>query len=727
MRIYAKSRPEETLKEHTERLLHNLEILKQVYGEQIESIIPNKVKSVFWEMLRDACIYHDCGKAYTPFQNVIRKSVGKEVLKTSFKNDIPHSYLSPAFVSKEVLEKYRDYKKAFIQAIAFHHERDVVLDKALYAYILKVIKEDLDEKRELVEKELSIKVENLNKKYYSYIDPLKMLSWWKDEDREELLIYVILKGLLVRLDHCASAHIEIEDIERQNLKEITTKYLLVSFNNLRKLQEYVLDKGDKNLIIVASTGSGKTEAALMWAEDKKVFFTLPMRAALNAMFKRLKDNIEISNIGLLHSTSFHYIVSEEDDEELAFSIYQGSRYFSKQILLTTIDQIFGFPFKYKGYEKILATLAYSKVIVDEIQGYSPSIAAVILKGLEMLNCFGTKFLIMTATLPQIYEDYLLQKGISFEKAVFPSPVVRHKIKIVEKDINSDVENIINHAQKGKVLIITNTISKALELFESLRERTEMKVGVIHSQFIQKHRQIKEGMIKRFEERYDKGIWISTQIVEASLDIDFDFLFTELSTLDSLFQRMGRCFRKREYKSEEPNVFVYTENISGIGRVYDREIHRFSFEMIKEFDGKIILEQQKMDLVKRLYSIDNIGDTKYYKEFKETLDLLDSIIDREFNKDEVHSSLRDIFNVKAIPEEYYRKKEKLFEIYANEKNLIAKAKIYDKISKYIVEVPYYKVKNNISSCSYIKDIYILHLDYDCNTGIKYEKVISSELM
>ncbi|WAM31477.1 CRISPR-associated helicase/endonuclease Cas3 [Caldicellulosiruptor naganoensis] len=727
MRIYAKSRPEETLKEHTERLLHNLEILRQVYGEQIENIVPNKAKNVFWEMLKDVCIYHDCGKAYTPFQNVIRKSVGKEVLKTSFKNDIPHSYLSPAFVSKEVLEKYRDYKKAFIQAIAFHHERNVVLDATLYEYILQAIKEDLDEKRELVEKELSIKVENLNKRYYSYIAPSNMLSWWKDKDKEELLIYVILKGLLVRLDHCASAHIEIEDMKRQNLKEITTRYLLKSFNNLRELQKYVLDKGDKNLIIVASTGSGKTEAALIWAGDKKVFFTLPMRAALNAMFKRLKDNIEISNIGLLHSTSFHYIVSEEDDENLAFSIYQGSRYFSKQLLLTTIDQIFGFPFKYKGYEKILATLAYSKVIVDEIQGYSPSIGAVILKGLEMLNCFGTKFLIMTATLPQIYEDYLLQKGISFEKAVFFSPVVRHRIKIVEKDISSDVENIISHAQKGKVLIITNTISKALELFESLRERTEMKVGVIHSQFIQKHRQIKERMIKRFEERYDKGIWISTQIVEASLDIDFDFLFTELSTLDSLFQRMGRCFRKREYRSEEPNVFVYTENVSGIGRVYDREIHLSSFEMIKEFDGNVILEQQKMDLVKRLYSIDNIRDTKYYKEFKETLALLDSIIDGEFNKYEVHSNLRDIFNVKAIPIRYYRKKEKLFEMYTNEKNLIAKAKIYDKISKYIVEVPYYKVKNYISSCSYMKDIYILNLDYDCNTGIKYDRVISSELM
>lgn len=56
-----------------------------------------------------------------------------------------------------------------------------------------------------------------------------------------------------------------------------------------------------------------------------------------------------------------------------------------------------------------------------------------------------------------------------------------------------------------------------------------------------------------------GIWITTQIVEASLDVDFDYLFTEMSTLDSLFQRFGRCFRSRHYKKEEPNVYIYTKS------------------------------------------------------------------------------------------------------------------------------------------------------------------------
>lgn len=57
---------------------------------------------------------------------------------------------------------------------------------------------------------------------------------------------------------------------------------------------------------------------------------------------------------------------------------------------------------------------------------------------------------------------------------------------------------------------------------------------------------------------DSGIWVTTQIVEASLDIDFDVLFTDMCTADSLLQRMGRCYRNRQqdYCDNEPNVYVY---------------------------------------------------------------------------------------------------------------------------------------------------------------------------
>ena len=83
--------------------------------------------------------------------------------------------------------------------------------------------------------------------------------------------------------------------------------------------------------------------------------------------------------------------------------------------------------------------------------------------------------------------------------------------------------------------------------------------MLHSQFIRKDRRDKEEQILEVgkEGSKEKGIWITTQVVEASLDIDFDILITELSDLNSLFQRMGRCFRKREFNSEGYNCYVYT--------------------------------------------------------------------------------------------------------------------------------------------------------------------------
>lgn len=57
-----------------------------------------------------------------------------------------------------------------------------------------------------------------------------------------------------------------------------------------------------------------------------------------------------------------------------------------------------------------STLAYSKVVIDEIQAYSPEIAAVLVKGIEMIHKIGGRFMIMTATMPTIYIDEL-KRGV----------------------------------------------------------------------------------------------------------------------------------------------------------------------------------------------------------------------------------------------------------------------------------------------------------------------------
>ena len=86
--------------------------------------------------------------------------------------------------------------------------------------------------------------------------------------------------------------------------------------------------------------------------------------------------------------------------------------------------------------------------------------------------------------------------------------------------------------------------------------------MLHSRFELNDRKDKERKIQEFSNKKENtGIWITTQIVEASLDIDFDMLYTEMSTLDSLFQRLGICYRSREYKKIEKFIKIYTKESS----------------------------------------------------------------------------------------------------------------------------------------------------------------------
>lgn len=716
--ILAKTRPNiETLKEHTEKLIKNYLEFKNLFGNRIEEIIKID-KELFWQLLELVIRYHDAGKAYTPFQNKLRAVIGKEKLVSDIKADIPHNFLSPAFIYfKRFGINDDDIKKIVIQAVGYHHEKDKEIDANT---VELAIREDLVKKIDLLEKEIGVPVrKKLTSQYLAYLSKEQRIQ----EDNKYYETYVLMKGLLHRIDHSASANYPVEDFTEQNLEYITTKYICEKLNsNLRDVQQFALKNKDNNVIIIASTGIGKTEAALLWVGNEKAFFTLPVRVSLNSLFSRVKEYIGYDSIGLIHSSSREYLYSEGYEE--SSEIYEQSMLFAKRLNFTTIDQIFKFPFKYKGYEKVLATLAYSKVIIDEIQAYSPEITAVILKGIEILSKMGSKFMIMTATLPRIYLDYLLEKNISFKQGEFLLEINRHKIKLIDKKIDEEVEFIIEKAKTKKVLIIVNTIKKAVELYEKIAERKEFEnCYLLHSLFIHRDRARLERKIKDFTEKEGNGVWITTQIVEASLDVDFDLLFTEFATLDSLFQRFGRCYRKREYNLQgEPNIYIFTKESSGIGSVYDKEITEKSFELLKEFDEKIINEKTKVCLVDKLYSKEYLKDTEFYYKFKNALHILNVITPYELNNSEAQKILRKIDSLRVIPEEIFEKEIKLIDEYETAKGE-EKLNLLYKINQLTVNVPYYKCKDSISQLDNIKNTYIIHVKYDDKKGLMLKEVLN----
>ena len=150
-------------------------------------------------------------------------------------------------------------------------------------------------------------------------------------------------------------------------------------NDWNALQKFMSNNRNKNIVVVAQTGYGKTEAGLLWIGNNKGFFTLPLRVAINSIFSRVKNQIIIekteNRIGLLHS-DFREMYMEDTknkeknnleklDNDGLFMYMDKTKQLSLPLTVCTIDQLFDFVFRAPGFELKVATLSYSKVVIDE--------------------------------------------------------------------------------------------------------------------------------------------------------------------------------------------------------------------------------------------------------------------------------------------------------------------------------------------------------------------------
>lgn len=423
----------------------------------------------------------------------------------------------------------------------------------------------------------------------------------------------------------------------------------------------------------------------MWLKNDKGFFVLPLKSAINSIYERIKDNIVKENVqqrvGLLHSETYsRYLEMKEEEEDDSLDIelyYNKTKQLSLPLTVCTLDQIFDFVYRYRGFEPKLATLSYSKVIIDEIQMYSPDLLAYLIIGLSYISKMGGKFAILTATLPSFIVDLLKKEHIDFEMPkIFVNNRIRHSIKVLDKEINAD-DIIAKYNHKNKVLVICNTVKTATKIYKEIVETVNKEeVNLLHGNFTRKDRRIKEekilGIGKKDSKEY--GIWIATQIVEASLDIDFDVLLTELSDLSGLFQRMGRCYRDRDLDVVY-NCFIFTGGkklCSGVGKFIDEYIFQLSKEAIRNLNGKID-EKKKVDLIGELYTTEKLKENaEYYNKIIDNIEYVKSFEGYELDKTEMQKRFRNIDTMTIIPKNLF---EENIAIINNCKDILQKK--YDK--------------------------------------------------
>lgn len=653
---------QKTLKEHHKDIVTCAEMFFLEYGEYFTE----KEK----KLVVEACRIHDLGKVNLVFQAMICPKLAEkfhiDVRKTP---QIPHGFLSAVTIS---LDEFDDLSELFsdkdfgpfITAVYYHHDREdhynsPAIRKYAEKYYMKQIEEYLNRKiRKLNCSNLDDLLFRNNVYTGKYIPDSNA---WKE--------YLLIKGLLNKFDYTVSAGYEnaesVIDLHEKKLVKNIEKFL--NGKELRPAQKFMKMNRDKNLIVIAPTGSGKTEASLLWMNGEKSFYTLPLKVSSNAIYLRIKENYEYKDVALLHSDAMAVYLREYNGNEDIGEKYERSKMLSQPLTVCTVDQLFRFVYRALGTEIFAATLKYSKLVLDEIQAYEPRVIATIIYGLKMIQEMGGKFAIITATFPPVLKYFMEQYGLvegkqyifkdftgkEYQVEKYP----RHKVEIRHSEMNLD--EIRMRGKNRKVLVICNTVSKAQKLYKKLEGEN---VWLLHSKYIRRDRAFLERKIMGFSESGESGIWITTQIVEASLDIDFDILYTEMCTADSLLQRMGRCNRKGRYCPNEANIVVF-DNRNGVSEgkrrsVYEDKLYDRSLELLSKYEHILFSEDKKTAYMNEVYSVDGVKETIYFENIQKDLKLFSEIHPTEYSADE--AEVRDIRSVTIVPENVYVENQNLFE-------------------------------------------------------------------
>ena len=398
-------------------------------------------------------------------------------------------------------------------------------------------------------------------------------------------------------------------------------------------------------IIEAPMGVGKTEAALAAAEILAgkyqcggIYFGLPTQATANGIFVRIKSWAEQQCDGEKHTIRLAHGMTELNDEYqklfrgrandidpkddmIVHEWFEGS----KQALLAdfvigTVDQFLLTSLKQKHVMLRHLGLAGKVVIIDECHAYDAYMNVYLDRTLKWMGAYEVPVIILSATLPPQRRKELVKAYLNTKKDIeivsdpnaYPVFTWTDDGQVYGKELGSSAENKCITVDRldestlaerlkerlhdgGCAAVIVNTVKKAQQIAETLKEElTEYEIMCFHSRFTAADRaDIERNLLRRvgkYSGSSDRNrlIVVGTQVIEQSLDIDFDYMITELCPMDLLLQRSGRLHRHnrdmRPQALKKPVLSILQTDSCGSEAIY----------------GKWLLEQTERYLPKELH-------------------------------------------------------------------------------------------------------------------------------
>ena len=354
-----------------------------------------------------------------------------------------------------------------------------------------------------------------------------------------------------------------------NLNLLREEAFNTAFENLAKANS------SKILSLNLPTGAGKTLTVLnialnLYNKDeniKRIIYALPFTSIIDQTEKVVKDIFEKNCYNPDDFITVHHHLAEakiKNDE----SYIEGDRAeflienWDKPLILTTFWQLFHSIISNKNSQlRKFHNISNSAIILDEAQTipykYWHLTEVVFKKLTELFNC---KIIFLTATMPLIFDkDKLYPLIPDNARNEFFSAFSRYKILPLNDLQNLTTCELIERASYDikqnidkSFLFVFNTIKSSIRFYRPLKERFPQKEFIyLSSNILPVDRKER---IKQIRENSEGKIVISTQVIEAGVDIDMDIVYRDFAPLDSIIQTAGRCNRNNKKDTGTVKLF-----------------------------------------------------------------------------------------------------------------------------------------------------------------------------
>lgn len=597
-----------TLRDHTQHVMQAIEHIAKALGWS-DVTLPIQ-----------AAALHDLGKAHPKFQLQLQEADGLKPWKSL------HEKRQWTFVHRHELSSllllpcfHREHWNTLIEMIVSHHKslREDVSQRGLMDIIANE-GSDTSFNNHIKQGEdwipLAVEILRSFGLQVNDVTPASFREAWEYvvnycKDRLQHRYWSKWRGLLMASDHFASAMVDrtaTELLGRFRIPDTSVFSPVESGGKLFPLSDIPVNDPRIHTLLVAPTGAGKTDFLMRRCAGKRIFYTLPFQASINAMWLRFRDKMPGTAIHLQHAAAPLVLKQENADnfeEEYPLHSLVGSA-----VKVLTPHQLAAIVFGLPGFEVVMLDLHGTAIVLDEIHTYadvSRSMVLEIVKVLLKLNC---AIHIGTATMPTaLYQELLDLLG--GDKKTYQVTLPAHQLQwynrhnVYKLASWDEAGGIIEQALEAgeKLLIVCNTVKKAQVIFNQLQEQYgQYKHLLIHSRFRRKDRAQKEQLLRdEFEKKADACWVVATQVVEVSLDISFDRMVTDCAPLDALIQRFGRINRRRTKEVLGKQKPVYVVAPEGDQRPYDRQVVDKTFSVLPD-RGATLQEDTLQALLDAVY-------------------------------------------------------------------------------------------------------------------------------